>query len=155
MTNDGIDSPELEQTQRQSTARRTRRWLYPLAIMLVAGFMAVTNWVEQTSSTTQLTAAVTALVDGTLEGSATTPADIQLRWADDTLKTVFRRVVVQALQDGDWTITVQHDDVEADGTIPVTITGVNGAIVLGIRLIPDSETALIRSVFTAPATPEA
>ena len=155
MTNDGLDSPELEQTRRDYTARRTRRWLYPLAIVLVAGFVAVSSWMEQTSSTAQLTAAVTALVDGTIEGSATTPADMQLRWADDTLKRVFGGVVIQAVQGGDWTITVQHDSVEADGTIPVTITGVNGAVVLGIRLIPDSETALIRSVSTAPATPEA
>jgi len=155
MTNEGPDSPELEQTGRQSTTRRTRRWLYPLAIVLVAGFMALGNWLERTSSTAQLTAAVTALVDGTIEGSATTPADMQLRWADDTLKKVFRGAVIPALQDGDWTITVQHGNAEADGTIPVTITGVHGAVVIGIRPISNSETALIRSVSTATSMPDA
>lgn len=155
MTNDVLDSPELDQTQRQHTARRIRRWLYPLAIVIVAGFMAVGNWLEQSTDTAQMTAAVTALVDGTVEGSATARTDLQLRWADDALKQVFRRIVMPTVQNGNWIVTVEHDKVEADGTIPVTITGDKGAVVLGIRLIPDSETALIRSVSTTTSMPDA
>lgn len=155
MTNDDLDNPALEQDQRERSGRRTRRWLYPLAIVLVAGFMAVGNWLERSTDTAQMTAAVTALVEGTIEGSATAPTDMQLRWADDALKTVFRGALIPAVQGKDWTITVQHDKAEADGTIPVTITGVHGAVVLGIRPIQDSETALIRSVSTATSTPDA
>lgn len=151
MTEDGLNTPALERNSTDDRALRTRRWLYPLAILLVVGCVSLANWMERTSTTSHMTEAVTALVDGVLDGTATEPTELKLRWANDALKAVFRSGIVPTVTDGLWTVTVQLDEAEADGTIPVTITGPHGAVVLGIRPTPDSDTALICSVSTAAA----